>query len=351
MENSRCCSFISINLRGPQNLRSFRCLKQWAHYCWWKKSETTTWDGAKTWYIMGFQLPFPQHVSPDFFHQQYVFQGGLFVGGLRFIIFGSHLDPWHFFHGNVDILLEQVVSPGLQLLSCTRRCQKKPWYSDSDFPSFCLSVYFHYSDRKMQILSVYRLENWRLEPENRLFWKGQSSSRPSFLGFMLIFRALTTIDQSEKSKIDFSCLAFQDGNSLSRKAVRSNPADFSPFWGCDVTKIHRFRKKTYPTKKRQTILERRVQTGFFSQNPNEWSHCKDPVNTHSGFHGMSCQGWQPPVAKMWLKSELGGLQKNASIGAGHIWLRIWKQISLILDSFYNAYLVSIDSKLRSSTEV
>ena len=26
-------------------------------YCWWLKSQTTTWDGAETLYIMGFQLP------------------------------------------------------------------------------------------------------------------------------------------------------------------------------------------------------------------------------------------------------------------------------------------------------
>ena len=41
-------------------------------YCWWKKSQTTTWDGAKTCKQWGY-LPY-QLVFPNFSHQQYTKQ-------------------------------------------------------------------------------------------------------------------------------------------------------------------------------------------------------------------------------------------------------------------------------------
>ena len=44
-------------------------------YCWWKTSQTTTWDVKKYLEIMGFQLPIS---TGDFSHQQY------------------HYDPWNF---------------------------------------------------------------------------------------------------------------------------------------------------------------------------------------------------------------------------------------------------------------
>ena len=119
LENSRCCSFISINLRGPQNLQSFRCLKKWARI--------------------------PMFSREVFYWGSQIYK----TGGTRIPILELR-QPW----GS----------------SCTRRCQKKHdiyiyivifWFS------FLVSamVYFHYSDRKMQIwlFTPWKIDGWKLK--------------------------------------------------------------------------------------------------------------------------------------------------------------------------------------------
>ena len=69
---------LKLAWRVPGWLRlrsaSLKSYANWCHirsYCWWKKSQTTTWD-VHTLVNDGERLPFPQLVSlPDFVHQQY----------------------------------------------------------------------------------------------------------------------------------------------------------------------------------------------------------------------------------------------------------------------------------------
>ena len=56
--NCHCSSIVNEHLHSS--------LKNPGWYCWWLKSQTTTWDGAETLQIMVDKLPFPQLVIAGF---------------------------------------------------------------------------------------------------------------------------------------------------------------------------------------------------------------------------------------------------------------------------------------------